>query len=58
MVEERPLMKWFLKVWMACSAALMQWFDGLTHCHLNPCVLRNTLIGAVAWFSNKLNLGV
>ena len=51
LVEARPLMKWFLKVWMARSDAFTRWLFGSTSCHSHCSDLRDTLRGVFAWLS-------
>ena len=43
---------------MARSAALTLWLDGSTNCHLHFLVLRNALIGLVAWLSVTFKVGL
>jgi len=56
LVEHSPLIKWFLKDWMARSAALTQRLLGSTNWHLTSSFLRYSLIGFVAWLSVTLKL--
>jgi hypothetical protein len=57
-VMHKPLMKWFLKVCMARSAALTRWLYGSTSWMLQFFVVRNCLMGALAWLSVTLSVGV
>ena len=50
-VEHKPLMKWFLNVWMARLAALTQWLACSTNCHLQCFERRYFLRGVTAWLS-------
>ena len=57
-VVHSPLTKWFLKVWMACLAALTWWLCGLTNCQRYPSDFRHALSGGAAWLSVTLNVGL
>ena len=57
-VDHKPLMKWFLNVWMARSAALTRWLVGSTNCYLQFFERRYFLRGVTAWFSVTLKVGL
>ena len=57
-VEHKPLMKWFLNVCMARSAAFTRWLAGSTNCHLQFCARRYFLRRVNAWLSVTLNVGL
>ena len=57
-VVQRPLVKWFLDVWMDRLAAFILWFIGSTNCYLYPSFLRYSLMGVVAWLSLTLKVGL
>ena len=55
---QSPAMVWFLKVWMARSAALERWLCGSTSCILMPSSSRYYLTDFVATLSMMLNTGL
>ena len=55
---QSPEMVWFLKVWMARSAALERWLCGSTSCVLMPSSSRYDLTVFVATLSMMLNTGL
>ena len=54
---QSPVIVWFLKVWMARSAALERWLCGSNSCILMPSSSRYVLTAFVATLSMMLNTG-
>ena len=55
---QRPEMVWFLKVWIARSAAVARWSYGVTNCTLIFSLLRYALRAFVATLSMTLKTGL